>query len=189
MTPLDDAYSPATEFEGIHDFEGGSYGAPFVPPAPVLIPSVSSKAPKRKLPRYPYAPSYMYQDQDQGKPQRVRPALNRLENNILPSLTTGTPTHSGLVARNPSLSYSHHPQTYAPLPAPLPTFHWSQPYPVFNPVPWHSTTPMMLPTQHTFAFTPGLHTVRQYLTTTPPVVPIAARICFQGLVHYQVWYL
>ena len=91
VTPLDDAYSPATEFEGILEFEGGSYGVPIVPPAPVLIPSVSSKAPKRKPPRYPCAPSYMYQDQDREQPQHAGPAQNRLENNIFPSMTTGTP--------------------------------------------------------------------------------------------------
>ena len=84
VTPLDDVYSPATELEGIQDFEGCSYGAPFVPPAPVLIPSVFSKAPKRKLVGLPAAPPPMYRDQDQGKPQRVGPAPNRLENDFFP---------------------------------------------------------------------------------------------------------
>ena len=133
VTPLDDVYSPATQFEGIHDFQGCSYGAPFVPPAPVLIPSASPKAPKRKLVGHPAAPPPMYQDQDQGFSQRVGPAPNRLENNIFPSLTTGTPTHSGIVAQHPGLPYLLPPRPHASPDAPLPTE--PQPYPVFNPVP------------------------------------------------------
>ena len=138
--------------EGIHTFQGGSYGVPFVPPGPVLIPSVSSKAPKRKLVGLPAAPPPMYRDQDQGFSQRVGPAPNRLENDIFPSMTTGTPTHSGIVAQHPGLPYLLPPRPHASPAAPLLTE--PQPYSVFNPVPWHSATPMMLPTQHTFAFTP-----------------------------------
>ena len=94
----------------------------------------------------------------------------------------------GILVLNTSHLYPHHPQTYAPLPAPLP--RGPLPYPGLYAGKMPPTTPMMSPTQHTFAFTHGLHTVRQYLTTTPPpAVPIAARICFHGLVHYQVWYL
>ena len=53
VTPLDNAYSPATEFEDIHGFESDSHRASlFLPPGPVPIPSVSAKDSNRKLSRY-----------------------------------------------------------------------------------------------------------------------------------------
>ena len=151
VTPLDDAYSLATEFEDVRDLESGSYGAPIVQrrvPAPSALP----KAPKRKIVGYPVAASSVYRDQGREQPQHAGPAQNRLDSNFLPSVTSGIPTPSGLVAPNPSLSYSHHPQTYAPLPAPLP--RGPLPYPGLYAGKMPPTTPMMLPTQHTFAFTP-----------------------------------
>ena len=58
----------------------------------------------------------------------------------------------GILVLNTSHLYPHHPQTYAPLPAPLP--RGPLPYPGLYAGKMPPTTPMMLPTQHTFAFTP-----------------------------------
>ena len=59
----------------------------------------------------------------------------------------------GILVLNTSHLYPHHPQTYAPLPAPLP--RGPLPYPGLYARKMPPTTPMMSPTQHTFAFTPG----------------------------------
>ena len=58
----------------------------------------------------------------------------------------------GILVLNTSHPYPHHPQTYAPLPAPLP--RGPLPYPGLYAGKMPPTTPMVLPTQHTFAFTP-----------------------------------
>ena len=67
-------------------------------------------------------------------------------------MTTGTSTPSGLVAPDPSLPYPFPPGTHASPAVPLPS--GSQLYPVLYPAQMHPTAPMMLPTDHTFAFTP-----------------------------------